>query len=418
MQQNRTEDKGGARRAGPMEPRGLRVGQIAGVAIWLDWSLLIIFALITLGLGGGLFPYWHPDWPAWTTLLTALAAAALFLVSVLLHELSHALVGRMQGTDIRRITLFIFGGMAHMEAEPATWRSELAMAIAGPVTSLVIGGACLWIGGLLAGPIQLDPENPVAVMSGLGPLATLLFWLGPINILLGLFNLVPGFPLDGGRVLRSLLWGATGDLTRATLWASSAGQLVAWTLIGIGFAMILGVRVPFFGTGVLGGLWLALIGWFLNNAAILSYRRQLVAKTLGDLPVSQVMNTQYQTVGPAISIQDLVENHLMRGSQRAYPVLDQRGLLGMICLEDVRRLARAQWAERRVEDVMTPAARLHTVPPDEDASAALDLLAQKGINQVPVVDNGRPVGIVSREDILKWLKLHEGSEADLLLGGR
>ncbi len=418
MTQDNPKTNRASQSAGPAATGGLRIGRVAGVEIRLDWSLLIIFALITLALGWGLFPYWHPDWGPGRILGTALGAALLFLVSVLLHELSHAVVGRRLGVDIRRITLFVFGGMAHMESEPATWRSELAMAIAGPITSLILGVAFIWLAGLLAGPIQLNPQDPVEAMSKLGPLATLLFWLGPINILLGVFNLVPGFPLDGGRVLRAILWGVTGDIVRATRWASGAGQLVAWALIGTGFAMVLGVRVPFFGTGVVGGLWLALIGWFLNNAAIMSYRRQLLEKTLGDLPVRQVMRSDYQTVAPEVTVQELVETRLLRASQRAYPVLDQGGLRGMICLEDVRRLDRSQWSEQRVENVMTPAEGLHTVGPNERATAALDLLVQRGINQLPVVEGGRLVGMVTREDILKWLTLHQGERSRLLMGGR
>jgi Zn-dependent protease/CBS domain-containing protein len=401
----------------PLAARGLPIGRIAGVEVRLDWSLLIIFALIMVALGWGLFPYWHPDWGVGPAVLTAFGAAVLFLVSVLLHELSHAVVGRRLGVDIRRITLFVFGGMAHMESEPANWRSELAMAIAGPVTSLVLGIAFLWVASLLTGPIQIDPQRPTEAMSRLGPLATLLLWLGPINILLGLFNLVPGFPLDGGRVLRAILWGITGDLTRATRWASGAGQLVAWALIGTGFAMILGVQVPLFGTGLVGGLWLALIGWFLNNAAILSYRRQLVMKSLGDLHVRRIMSTDYQTATPDMSVRELVETRLLRTSQRAYPVLDQSGLRGMICLEDVRRLERNKWGEVRVEEAMTPVAQLSTVTPEELASRALDLLVQRGVNQLPVISGGRLVGMVSREDIFRWLTLHQGPRSNAQVDG-
>jgi Zn-dependent protease/CBS domain-containing protein len=401
----------------PLAARGLPIGSVAGVEVRLDWSLLIIFALIMVALGWGLFPYWHPDWGVGPAVLTAFGAAVLFLVSVLLHELSHALVGRRLGVEIRRITLFVFGGMAHMESEPANWRSELAMAIAGPVTSLVLGIVFLWVASLLTGPIQIDPQRPTEAMSRLGPLATLLLWLGPINILLGLFNLVPGFPLDGGRVLRAILWGITGDLTRATRWASGTGQLVAWALIGTGFAMILGIQVPLFGTGLVGGLWLALIGWFLNNAAIVSYRRQLVLKSLGDLHVRRIMTTDYQTATPDMSIRELVETRLLRTSQRAYPVVDGDGLRGMICLEDVRRLERDRWGEVRVADAMTAVAQLSTVTPESLVSGALDLLVQRGVNQLPVISRGRLVGMVTREDIFRWLALHGGARSDAQVGG-
>jgi Zn-dependent protease/CBS domain-containing protein len=375
------------------------------VEVGLDWSLLIIFALIAMALAGGVLPHWHPEWGQTKVLLTAIAAATLFLVSVLAHELAHALVGRRLGVEIRRITLFVFGGMAHMKGEPKTWQAELGMAIAGPIASLALGALCLMLAGVLAGPIVLDPQDPASSLARVGPVATLLLWLGPVNILLGLFNLVPGFPLDGGRVLRAILWGLTGDLTRATLWAASVGQAFAWVLIATGFAMILGVRVPVFGTGAMGGLWLALIGWFLGNAARQSYQGRLIEDTLGALPVSRAMHHDYRVVEPGRTVQDLVDNGFLALSQRAYPVVADGGLRGMVSLEDVRRLERAQWPLRRVADIMTPMERLHSVGPSEAASCALALLAEQGVNQLPVIEHGRLLGLVTREDILKWMVL-------------
>jgi Zn-dependent protease len=192
----------------------------------------------------------------------------LFFCSVLTHELSHAFVGRALGASIRRITLFVFGGMAQLEGEPRSWGAELWTAIVGPVTSLVLAVVFSMLAGATSGSSLFDPNNPTAALARLGTLPTLLLWLGQVNFMLGLFNLVPGFPLDGGRVLRAILWGVTGNLQKATRWASFLGQITAWALIGIGLAMVLGAQVPFFGTGV-GGLWLAFIGWFLNNAAMM-----------------------------------------------------------------------------------------------------------------------------------------------------
>jgi Zn-dependent protease len=252
---------------------GFHLMRVAGVDVFLDWSLAIIFFLITASLGSGLFPAWHPEWSAATSWVTAAAAAVLFLASVLVHEMSHALVGRARGMEIRRITLFIFGGMAHLEEDAREWRTEFYMALVGPVTSLAIGFLCIWLGSLGVGEVTARMDQPAEMLAGLGPWTTLLLWLGPVNIVLGLFNLVPGFPLDGGRVMRAAIWGATGDLHKATRWASNGGRAFAWFLIAAGVAMILGVRVPFFGTGFVGGLWLALIGWFLHNAAIMSYRQ-------------------------------------------------------------------------------------------------------------------------------------------------
>jgi Zn-dependent protease len=392
--------------------RGIRLGRVAGVTVTLDWSLLIIFALITLTLAWGVLPYWHPDWGSVAVFATAASAAVLFLASVLAHELSHALVGRRLGVRVEHITLFVFGGMAHLEDEPRTWRAELGMAIAGPVTSLLLGFGFLYLAGLITGPIEVDPENPAETFATLGPLATILFWLGPVNIILGVFNMVPGFPLDGGRVLRAILWGITDDLAQATRWAAAVGQGFAWLLIGSGFAMILGARLPVFGSGPVAGLWIALIGWFLSNAALTSYRRVLVQEHLGDLPVTRVMHRDFVAVPPEMSVQDLVEQRLLGSSQRIFPVTSGYRLTGLVCLADVRKLDRAVRSSKQVGDIMTPLAALSTLAPSDKASDALSRLAERGVNQLPVVENGELLGMVSREDILKWLSLSRGDGND------
>lgn len=387
---------------------GPRLFRIAGVDIHVDWSLLIIFFLIFSSLALGVFPAWHPDWSAGRVWSLALVAALLFFASVLLHELSHALVGRLQGVDIPRITLFIFGGMAHVEREPQKWRAELWMAGVGPVTSLAIGGACLAIVATLVDPQAVDLERPETLFRGLSPLPTLLLWLGQVNVLLGLFNLVPGFPLDGGRVLRALLWGITGNLRRATRWASALGQGFAWLLIATGFLMILGMRVPIFGTGLVGGLWLAFIGWFLNNAALMSYRQLLSREALEGIPVSRLMQTRLEAVPPDITVQQLVDEHLLRSGQHAFPVLEGERLVGMVCLRDINRLEAARRESTQVREIMTPLERLITVEPRTDTYDVLSLLASRQIHQLPVLERGRLRGLVRREDILRWLALHEG----------
>lgn len=387
---------------------GLHLGQIKGIEVAADWSLLIIFFLITLSLGAGVFPAWHPEWGGPIIWLTAFAAALAFFASVFLHELSHALVGRANGIDIRRIILFMFGGVAQMESEPPSWRSELAMAIVGPVTSLVLGFLFLWIAHLVAGPFVLDPDNPRQAFANVGPLASLLLWLGPVNIVLGLFNLVPGFPLDGGRVLRAALWGATGDLIAATRWASKAGQFFAWVLMAAGFMMMLGLRVPFFGTGFINGMWLALIGWFLNNAALMSYRQLLIKEWLEDVPVTRLMLTNFLRVAPSLPVQKLVDEHLMPSGQRAFPVEENGRFLGIVCLHDLPKRPRQDWSTSTVGEIMTPTDSLITLAPDQDANDALALLGKHGVNQLPVVRNGQVLGLLRREDILKWLSLYVG----------
>ena len=385
---------------------GLRVGRIAGIDIHLDWSLLIIFSLVTLSLGGGLFPAWHPDWGSGVRWGTALAAAVLFFASVLVHELSHALVGRAQGMEINRITLFIFGGMAHLEREPHRWRAELWMAGVGPLTSLVLGVLFLILADLAAGPVPIDPENPAPGLAQLSPLATLLLWLGPVNIVLGVFNLVPAFPLDGGRVLRALLWGRSGDLRTATRHASRIGQGFAWLLMAAGVAMVLGLRVPFFGSGLVNGVWITFIGWFLNNAAMMSYRQLLVRETLDDVPVARVMRRDFVSLPPEVPLAAVVDDYFLTTDQRGFPVVEGGRLLGMLCLEDVKRVPREQWATTPARAVMTPLDRITQLSPGEDAAEALHALTRRAVNQLPVVEDGQVRGFVRREDILRLLSLY------------
>ncbi|HVC31598.1 MAG TPA: site-2 protease family protein [Steroidobacteraceae bacterium] len=382
------------------------MGSIRGVDIVADPSLAIIFVLILLGLATGVFPEWHRQWSAWLCWVTAAAAALLFFGSVLLHELAHALVGRTRGVQISKITLFMFGGVAQMESEPPTWRAELSMAAIGPVTSLALGFAFLLLAGLASGPIHIDPRDPGAALAALGPLATLLFWLGPINIVLGLFNLVPGFPLDGGRILRAVMWALSGDLRRATFRASLAGRAFAWILVSAGVLMILGIQVPLLGGGLINGLWAAFVGWYLNNAAVLSYRELLLRESLAHVPVSKLMLTRFIRISPYMRIDTLVEEQVMMSGQKAFPVEAGGRLIGMISLGDLQKHPRERWSEVTAQDLMTPAAGLATIAPQASAFEALETLTRRDLAQLPVVQGEELLGLLRREDILKWLALH------------
>lgn len=386
--------------------RGLRLGSIRGIDIVADPSLAIIFVLILVSLAAGVFPEWHPQWSAGLCWMTAIGAALLFFGSVLAHELSHALVGRMRGVQFRRITLFMFGGVAQMENEPPSWRAELSMAAVGPVTSLALGFAFLVLAALASGPLHINPEDPRRALAALGPLATLLFWLGPINIMLGLFNLVPGFPLDGGRILRALMWALSGDLHRATYRASLAGRAFAWLLVAAGILMILGIEVPHLGGGLVNGLWLAFIGWYLNNAALLSYRELLLRESLEHVPASKLMLTRLVRVTPHMRIDTLIDECLMASGQRAFPVEVDGRLVGMVSLGDLQKYRREQWHDVTVGDAMTPATELATIGPDMSALEAMEIIARRDLAQLPVVQGADLLGLLRREDILKWLSLH------------
>ncbi len=224
--------------------------RVRGIEIRVDGSVAAIFLLIVVHLGGNVLPLQHPDWPWALRWLLALATAAAFFASVLAHEMAHALVARAHDVPVDGITLFAFGGVARIPDEPPSARIEFLIAVAGPVTSAIIGVVAVVAGGILVGPV-----------------ATLLAWFGSVNLLLGLFNLLPGFPLDGGRVLRAALWRATGDFQRATHWAALGGRLVALVLVFAGLAMAMGMSMPLLGRGLIPGLWLIFVGWFLYAAA-------------------------------------------------------------------------------------------------------------------------------------------------------
>jgi Zn-dependent protease/CBS domain-containing protein len=388
-----------------MMNRGFRIGQIFGINIHLDWSWAIIFLLITWSLAAGVFPAWHPDWQPALSWGVAVAAAILFFISILLHELSHSLVAKARGLPVKRITLFLFGGVSNIEREPDTPKTEFLMAVVGPLTSILLGIIFLALASVSVVGLDNAMANPQQVIAQLDPLTTLWFWLGPINIALGIFNMIPGFPLDGGRILRAVLWQATGSLRKATRWASGVGQFTAWTFILAGLAMIFGTRIPFLGTGIGNGIWLILIGWFLNNAALSSYQQVVVRDLLEDIPVARLMRSEVAVVPPGLTVSELVYNWVMGTDERAFPVMDEGQMIGLVCLEDVRRVPREQWDTVTVSEIMTRVNQLDTVSVNEDASEAFDKLTRRDVRQVPVVSEGRLVGLLRRRDIVKWLQL-------------
>jgi Zn-dependent protease/predicted transcriptional regulator len=323
---------------------------------------------------------------------------------VLLHELAHALVAKAQGVPVKSITLFLFGGVANIQREPSSPGAEFLVAIAGPITSFIIGVIFLAVAG--ASTISIDTmTGPATTVVVLSPLSTLMLWLGSVNILLGIFNLVPAFPLDGGRILRSVFWKITGNLRKATRWASAIGQVIAWLLIFAGIMMVFGVYIPFLGVGLINGLWLAFIGWFLYRAAILSYEQLIVKDILHDVSVARVMRSNPTTVPSNITISKLVYDYLMQTGEDAFPVVDNGQLVGMVSVEEVRAIPRDAWETQTVMDVMKPIHELDVATPDEDAAAALEQLMKRDMRQLPVVRDGRLAGVIRLRDIFKWLQL-------------
>lgn len=385
-----------------MTGMGVRLGRILGVEIVADGSLLLIFALVVVQLSVVVFPSWHPEWGPWLAFWTAIVAALAFFTSVLLHELAHAWMARRQGVVVSRITLFLFGGIAQMEDEPSRPKAEFLIAVVGPLCSLVLGAVSLLIGGALLhehwsgyGQSSLSLSR---LLSSMGPLATLLLWLGQVNVLLGVFNLVPGFPLDGGRLLRAVLWSVTNDLARATRWATNAGRGFAWGLMALGTISLLQ-------GGVGQGLWLLLIGWFLNHAAVSSYEMIVARQQLLGVSIDQVMTPPGRRLSPSLMLAEIVRDVIMTSDQRAFAIVDECQLLGLLCLEDVRAVPRTDWYSTTVAEAMTPRRKLITVGPEEPAEHAFRLLGQNGYGQLPVVKDGVLLGFVQRAGLLRWLAL-------------
>ena len=394
-----------------MTGSGFKLGRLFGIKINVDWSWLFIFLLVTWNLTV-VFSQAHPDWGLALNLGVSIVASILFFASVLAHELAHSLMAIAQGIPVRSITLFLFGGVSNIEREPPSPRAEFLITIVGPLTSIVLGFLFILLSGVSALSFGAV-ENPVAALSEMGPILTLFLWLGPINILLGVFNLVPGFPLDGGRILRSVLWAATGNLRIATRWASFVGQGVAWLMIIAGVAMVFGAEIPFLGTGFISGLWLAFIGWFLNNASIQSYRQVVVQDLLEDLPVSAIMRRDPPVVSSNQPISALVHDSVMGTDEHAFPVVDNGRLVGLVCLHDVRNVDRSHWDSTPISTIMTPREKLITTTPDEEGDDALNKLRREDHRQLPVMQQEQLVGLLRRRDIMRWLQLQSGENGDI-----
>jgi len=402
---------GGKQPRGVGSPSGFSLGRIFGVEICIDWSLALIFAVIVFNLGGQLLPSWHPDWSEALRWATAFGAALLFVASVLVHELSHALVAKRRGLPVVRITLFVFGGAAQLDQEPDSPMSEFLIGSVGPLTSLLLGLGALSLGTYLAG-IELaiaaalkDPALVRAALEQVSPWSTLLLWLGPVNITLALFHIIPGLPLDGGRVLRSILWGVNRDLRRAMRWASAAGQGFGWLLMTIGIFDVLG--------GALGsGLWLLLLGWFLNQAARSSYQTLLVQRLLSRVAVRDLMRREPARVPPDMLLAEFVRNHLLASDQRVFPVERNGQLRGFVCFDDVRALPESDWSKVRLRELMTPPAEFTMLDADVPAVQALQQLTERRREQLPVGDGRSVSGLLVRGDVLRWLALRGNVATD------
>lgn len=365
----------------------IKLGRIFGVAVGLHYSWIIIALLVTLSLRSQ-FAVDHPNWDASTTWIIAIITGLLFFVSILLHELSHAAVAKLRGIPVRAITLFALGGVAQIEKDAADAKSEFWMGIIGPITSFVIGLVCLALAWLFGWNLASEAVSAPAAM---------FMWLGFINIALAIFNMIPGFPLDGGRVLRAIVWWITGDANRSTRIASRVGQLVA-----LGFIM-LGIFRFFSGAGF-GGLWIAFIGWFLLDAARASGAQVEITERLTGLKVGDVMAQQFPIVDANANLQTFVQEHLLPTGHRCFVVSEQGTPAGIITPHEVKAIDRARWPYTTVGDVMRSFDTLRTVSPERPVTEALEMMGREDVNQIPVVQQGKLAGIISRAHIVRVLQ--------------
>ncbi|MBM4429167.1 MAG: CBS domain-containing protein [Chloroflexi bacterium] len=368
----------------------LRLGRILGVEIKLDYSWFIIFVLVTVSLSGQIFPSLYAGWSRGTYWLLGALTSVLFFTSVLAHELAHSLVSQAYGVPVHDITLFIFGGAAHIDEEPKTARAELLMALAGPGTSLVISA----LFGLFA--LLSRSTSP-----HLGAIGT---WLAGINASLAAFNLIPGFPLDGGRVFRALVWGLTGNLQRATQFATGLGRLIAFGFV------LLGVWQLFIGNWV-NGLWIAFIGWFLDSAAASSYRRFTLRHLLAGHTAREVMTSECTLIPRHLTLDVFVEQIMLPSGRRCFPVQEGGRIRGLLTLHRIREVPRERWSQTRVDDIMIPWAELKSVRPDEELNTVFDRMAAEDVNQLPVIEGDSLLGMVARDNLLAFI--HQRTELGL-----
>ncbi|MFO8036689.1 MAG: site-2 protease family protein [Anaerolineales bacterium] len=393
----------------------ISIGKLFGINIKLNWSWFFILVLLTWNLFNA-FGAMHPDWGQTSRLVISLLAALLFFLSVLVHELAHSLMARARGISVQGITLFLFGGVSNIQRQPDTPLSEFLITIVGPISSLILGFLFLGLSGVNILREGIQMSNADEIMSSMTPFTTVLMWLGSTNIILGVFNMIPGFPLDGGRVLRSLLWVITDNLKKATRWSSWVGQGIGWVMMISGISAVFGGQIPFFGSGAVNGLWLAFIGWFLNSAAVQSYREVVVQDVLEGVTVGDIMRVSPPTVSGDLLVSDLVHQHIMQKDDHAFPVMEGEALVGLVTLTDVRGVSRSDWERTTVKEIMIPQSELVTVGVKDEAAEAFSKISQLGVRQLPVVEKGSLKGVLRRSELMKWLQLHSDAGPRLMIG--
>jgi Zn-dependent protease len=357
-----------------------QIGRLFGIPLRVHLSWLIVFGLISWSLAAGYFPAQLPDLPVWSYWVKAIVAAAMFFFSIILHELGHSLVARRHGIGIASITLFVFGGVSQMKEEPRQARQELQIAIVGPIISLALAG----LFGVLAAlaTTQAQPTTLSAVLT----------YLAVVNLLVAVFNMLPAFPLDGGRVLRAILWARSGDLMRATSTAARVGRVLALGLIALG-------AIRLFGGNFL-GVWLMLIGWFIMQAGSAGLAQASLRQALGGLRVGDAMTTEVKTVPADATLRDLIEEYFVRYTHGGYPVVRNGRVVGLVTLHELRNTPVEGRASRLVERVMVPLDSGLVVDPETPVVEALHRMVMSGAGRFVVLERDRLVGLITANGIM------------------
>lgn len=367
--------------------RRLRIGHVLGVDVAVDWSWVFTFVLAAwtlVSVGGRVMPGLHP---ALLTLLGGAAAIGLF-ASLVLHEIAHGLAARACGVPVKRLTLFLFGGITDVERAPASPRSEAIAALVAPLSNAVLGAFITAFAALLDGPAH-----------------ALVRWLGAANLAIAALNFLPAFPLDGGRLVRAVLWRITGDVERATRWSAWAGQVLGWTIVLLGIAVALAGR----GLGIAAGMWVAFIGWFLASAAAQAYQGVLAQEALAGVPVSRLMRRRFRAVPADVTVATAMRAFIGQ-SGTVTAVVDGERFVGIVSTEMVRAVRPAAWRTTLIGQIAVVDEEL-TFSPRDELAAAHGTLVDRGIDSLPVVDCGRLVGLVERSDVERWIEAFAASPA-------
>lgn len=357
-----------------------KVATIMGIPIRVHFSWLIIFGLLTWLLSSRYFPQVTPDLPFVSYWISGILAALLLFASVAFHELAHSYVARKYHLTIESITLFIFGGVAQLKGDPPHPKAEFWIAIAGPLSSFFLSAIFF-----------------VTMINTAGGVRALFAYLAQINLMLGIFNLIPGFPMDGGRVLRSAIWGKKKDYFYATQKASSVGRWIALFFIFFGLFSIF--------TGGPGGLWLMLVGWFLFSAAQASYQQSTLQEVLAGVKVKDIMVREMQTVDPSMTIQRVVDDYFLRYGYGGFPVVDDGKFLGILTLKEVKEVPRENWGRVKIAEAYVPHEKRWEISPEADVTKALELMIKEDKGRIVVTERDRIIGLITRNGIARYIQL-------------